>query len=178
MSSIAYLGILDLADNQLTGSIPPDLGSLTYLNTLNLSVNQLTGEIPAGMGNLTNLLHLSLKDNRLTGSIPPYLGNLTRLRSMHLSVNQLTGCIPTGLRAGVDLGLLGLDFCTGSDTGQPPTGIEGGDCAVDGAVASPANNPGLVADCNVLLAARDTLEGTGTLNWSASTYIGIGKVLR
>ena len=36
---------------------------------------------------------------------------------------------------------------------------------------SPANNPGLVADCEALLAARDTLAGTGTLNWSASTPI-------
>ncbi len=36
-------------------------------------------------------------------------------------------------------------------------------------VPDPANNPGLVADCSVLLAARDTLAGTATLNWSAST---------
>ena len=34
-----------------------------------------------------------------------------------------------------------------------------------------ANNPGLVADCDVLLAARDTLAGSGTLNWSATTPI-------
>ena len=39
------------------------------------------------------------------------------------------------------------------------------------AVASPANNPGLVADCEALLAARDTLAGTGTLDWSASAPI-------
>ena len=34
-----------------------------------------------------------------------------------------------------------------------------------------SNNPGLVADCNALLAARDTLAGAGTLNWSANTPI-------
>ena len=33
------------------------------------------------------------------------------------------------------------------------------------------DNPGLVADCDTLLAARDTLAGTATLNWSASTPI-------
>ena len=33
------------------------------------------------------------------------------------------------------------------------------------------NNPGLVADCETLLAARDTLKGSGTLNWSADTPI-------
>ena len=34
-----------------------------------------------------------------------------------------------------------------------------------------ANNPGLVTDCEALLAARDTLAGTATLNWSADTPI-------
>ena len=38
-------------------------------------------------------------------------------------------------------------------------------------VPDPANNSGLVADCSVLLAARDTLAGTATLNWSASTLL-------
>ena len=44
-------------------------------------------------------------------------------------------------------------------------------CAAGGAVADAANNPGLVSDCDTLLAARDTLAGTATLNWSASTPI-------
>ena len=39
------------------------------------------------------------------------------------------------------------------------------------AVANPANNRGLVADCEALLSARDTLAGTGTLDWSATTPI-------
>ena len=39
------------------------------------------------------------------------------------------------------------------------------------AVPSAASNPGLVADCEALLAARDTLAGSGTLNWSGSTAI-------
>ena len=42
-------------------------------------------------------------------------------------------------------------------------------CAAGGAVADAANNPGLVSDCDTLLAARDILAGTATLNWSAST---------
>ena len=45
-------------------------------------------------------------------------------------------------------------------------------CAAGTAVPDAANNPGLVADCDALLAARDTLAGTATLNWSASTAIG------
>ena len=44
-------------------------------------------------------------------------------------------------------------------------------CTTEGAVADSAENPGLVADCGALLTARDTLMGSATLNWSASTPI-------
>ena len=39
------------------------------------------------------------------------------------------------------------------------------------AVPSHADNPGLVRDCETLLAVRDTLRGTGALNWSVDTTI-------
>ena len=44
-------------------------------------------------------------------------------------------------------------------------------CENGTAVPSPATNPGLVADCSALLAAKDTLRGTATLNWSATRAI-------
>ena len=44
-------------------------------------------------------------------------------------------------------------------------------CSSGLAVANPDNHPGLVSDCEALLSARDTLAGTGSLNWSASQRI-------
>ena len=44
-------------------------------------------------------------------------------------------------------------------------------CDTDGAVTDAADNPGLVSDCSALLAARDTLAGSATLNWSADLAI-------
>ena len=44
-------------------------------------------------------------------------------------------------------------------------------CATGGAVPDPGDNPGLVSDCATLLAARDTLSGTATLNWATDTSI-------
>ena len=44
-------------------------------------------------------------------------------------------------------------------------------CENGTAVPSPADNPGLVADCTALLAAKDPLRGTATLNWSADRAI-------
>ena len=44
-------------------------------------------------------------------------------------------------------------------------------CSTGAAVPDPANNPGLVSDCEALLAGRDTLAGTATLDWSADVPI-------
>ena len=44
-------------------------------------------------------------------------------------------------------------------------------CSADGAVPNAATNRGLLSDCEILLAVRDTLAGSGTLNWSSSIPI-------
>jgi Leucine-rich repeat (LRR) protein len=88
---------IHLDSNQLTGSIPPELGNLAALERLYLFKNQLSGSIPPELGNLTALEHLYLYENQLTGSIPPELGNLTALQELWLQSNQLTGSIPPEL---------------------------------------------------------------------------------
>ena len=161
LGNLSNLQVLDLASNQLTGPIPTVLGSLPNLQErLDLSDNQLTGRIPTELGNLTKLQQLYLTDNQLTGEIPSELGNLSNLRWLGLSGNQLTGCVPNGLRdvPNNDFVKLGLPFCS-----EHP-------CVSGGAVVD-ATNEGLVSDCGMLLAARDTLAGTAMLNWSADTPI-------
>ena len=99
---------LDLLFNQLTGTIPSELGSLTQLTKLGLSMNELSGTIPPELGNLTNLEGLYLWDNELNGSIPSELGKLTNLVWLRLSHNELTGTIPPGLGSLTNLIWLGL----------------------------------------------------------------------
>ena len=67
---------LDLYNNQLTGSIPPEIGNLTNLTGLGLYDNQLTGGIPSEIGNLTNLTSLILSGNQITGEIPESICDL------------------------------------------------------------------------------------------------------
>ena len=80
---------------------------------LDLANNQLTGTIPTELGNLTNLERLYLGYNQLTGQIPDSLSNLAGLSNLYLRDNQLTGCIPVGLRdvENNDFDDLGLPFC-------------------------------------------------------------------
>ena len=172
LGSLTNLQWLFLSGNQLSGPIPSWLGSLTNLEDLGLADNQLSGTIPAELGSLTNLEWLGLADNQLSGPIPAELGSLANLRYLDLSGNQLTGCIPHGLRIVKGLDGLSLDFCPdpGTPTTTPPPL---GDCATGGAVTDAAANPGLVADCTALLAARDTLAGTAALNWSADLAIDL-----
>ena len=71
-------------DNQLTGTIPTQLGQLTELQYLNLNNNELSGTIPTELRRLTKLTGLDLGNNRLTGTIPTQLGQLTELRYLNL----------------------------------------------------------------------------------------------
>ena len=58
---------LYLDGNQLSGSIPPDLGNLASLVTLYLYDNQLSGSIPPELGNLANLEPVERVDTVGTG---------------------------------------------------------------------------------------------------------------
>ena len=106
-----------LYTNNLSGSIPAELGDLANLEFLGLGnlgdpdllpFNELTGSIPSELGDLANLEFLDLSINELTGSIPAELGDLANLKSLSLVANQLTGSIPAELSGLANLELLNL----------------------------------------------------------------------
>jgi len=117
---------LSLGYNNLSGSIPAELGNLTSLEYLYLNYNQLTGAIPSELGNLTILKRLNLSINRLTGSIPPQLGNLTSLEYLYLNNNELTGSIPPELPHAQYLSLWNNQL-----TGAIPTELQGSYMSLD-----------------------------------------------
>ena len=112
------LTTLDLDDNLLSGSIPPELANSSTLRSLVLSNNQLSGSIPPGFGNLSNLESLNLSNNQLIGTIPPEIGNLNILQNLVLSNNQLSGSIPPELSNMSTL--LGLYLAGNQLTGSIP----------------------------------------------------------
>ena len=100
--------VLILDNNELSGEIPPELGSLANLDFLGLYGNGLSGEIPAELGSLANLDFLGLYDNDLSGEIPPELGRLANLDFLGLYDNGLSGEIPPELGSLANLTYLWL----------------------------------------------------------------------
>ena len=88
---LTNLEVLGLTNNNLKGPIPPEIGKLTNLYSLFLQINQLTGPIPREIGKLTNLQSLKLHDNRLTGNIPATFQELSANCFVEISRNCLTG---------------------------------------------------------------------------------------
>ena len=111
---------LHLEDNNLSGQIPPELGSLSNLKGLFLNFNGLTGIIPPELSHPKHIVYLELAGNQLTGTIPPDLGNAIFLRILDLRHNELTGAIPPEL-AKLE-GLRTLSLHDNQLTGHDPFG--------------------------------------------------------
>ena len=65
--SLAGLSALDLASNQLTGTIAAGLASMPNLQELDLSYNDLSGALPTDWSAADDLILLYLQGNDLTG---------------------------------------------------------------------------------------------------------------
>ena len=118
IGNMTTLNGLRLDNNNLTGTIPSEIGNLIYLDILYLDNNQLSGSIPPEFGNLSNVFDVDLGRNQLSGDIPQEIANLTNIQLLYLNENQLAGEIPPGL--GSLSGLLELNLNDNQLTGNIP----------------------------------------------------------
>ena len=70
---------LALADNNLYGPLPEELGVLSRLTELNLSGNNLRDGLPTTVGLLTEMMYMELDSTSLSGSIPTQVGTMTQM---------------------------------------------------------------------------------------------------
>ncbi|XP_009118443.1 receptor-like protein 1 isoform X1 [Brassica rapa] len=91
---LRYMHGLDLSSNELSGSIPDEIGDLQNIRSLNLSSNRLRGSIPDSISKLKGLESLDVSNNKLSGSIPPLLADLNSLGYFDVSFNNFSGEIP------------------------------------------------------------------------------------
>ncbi|KAM3360922.1 LRR receptor-like serine/threonine-protein kinase RGI5 isoform X1 [Capsicum galapagoense] len=95
--SLHSLTYLELDNNQLSGSIPSELGKCKKLALLNLAQNNLSGVIPVELGDISDLQVLSLQYNNLVGEIPSNISQLNKLQRLNFSWNSLNGSIPSSI---------------------------------------------------------------------------------
>ena len=91
LSNLEFLILI----GEFSGSIPSSLGNLSNLEFLVLG-GGFSGSIPSSLGNLSNLEFLELHGD-FSGGIPSSLGNLSNLETLNLATNQLSGSIPSSL---------------------------------------------------------------------------------
>lgn len=82
---------IDLSNNNLVGTIPPEIGAFSNLYHLLLSYNAVSSTIPPELSTLGELRSLRLSYNSLTGTLPPHLSALSRLAYFGANNNYLTG---------------------------------------------------------------------------------------
>ena len=97
------------------GGVAGSLSILPQLERLELADNELSGSIPAELGLFTGLRTLDLSGNRLSGPIPDELANLANLELLYLGggYNSYTECIPDGLKRvpAQDFFSLNIPYC-------------------------------------------------------------------
>nr|XP_043620085.1 receptor-like protein 7 [Erigeron canadensis] len=117
------LRVLDLSSNNMTGTLPPCLGSYLSMSLLVLNLkgnnfhgpmisfvygcllkridfseNLFTGQVSRSLANCTNLEFLSLGDNSFQDLFSVWLGSLNELQVLTLRSNKFYGTIDQGLK--------------------------------------------------------------------------------
>ncbi|KDP38867.1 hypothetical protein JCGZ_05024 [Jatropha curcas] len=114
LGNLTSLEILGAAGNFLFGTIPDTLGQLKHLSIFDISTNKLaesnlTGEIPNELGQCKSLVNLYMDGNKFQGTLPLSFASLRGLRVLDLSRNNLSGKIPEYLEK-FSLEYLNLSF--------------------------------------------------------------------
>ncbi|KAL3617474.1 hypothetical protein CASFOL_037795 [Castilleja foliolosa] len=99
-----------IANNKISGGVPPSLCNASSLQILDLSNNSLHGKIPFCLLQDTELSVLNLRRNNLDGEIPNAFPAGCGLETLDLSSNALRGKIPKSLRNCTEIEVLNLGY--------------------------------------------------------------------
>ncbi|KAL3038062.1 hypothetical protein AAZX31_01G107800 [Glycine max] len=105
--------------NQLSGSLPLELGNLAQIEKLHLTSNNFTGELPATLARLTTLKELRIGDNQFSGAIPNFIQSWINLEKLIMHGSGLSGPIPSGISILRNLTDLRVTDLNGSDSRFP-----------------------------------------------------------
>jgi len=84
----------NVAENELSGFLPPQMSVLSNLEYLSVGSNQLESVLPGSWEALAKVKGIDASGNMLYGDLPPQWGSLSSLEALDLSGNNLSGTIP------------------------------------------------------------------------------------
>jgi hypothetical protein len=95
-SSIQHVTEIRLPNNNVTGSLPPELGALREMSYFDVFLNKLNGVIPvASLQQWTSLIMFNIENNTLAGGTAfDLLHTMHKIESFRTSFNYLTGTVP------------------------------------------------------------------------------------
>lgn len=93
-SDLSSVFKLNLADNQLSGYLPPQINSANGLQYASFANNNLKSTLPVEWSSLSSLKGLDVSGNQLYGDLPDSWSSLSSLEALDLSKNQFSGTIP------------------------------------------------------------------------------------
>jgi len=82
------------AQNKISGVLPPQIGEMESLQILNISYQNLTGSLPLELVNINNLNTINLAGNSFSGTLPTFLNNIVTLQELDLANNNFSGALP------------------------------------------------------------------------------------
>ena len=84
-------------DSALRGTLPTELGYLTLLEVFVVQNNDLSGIVPSEVGNWKKLKEIDLSQNGFRGDLPTQIGSLSDLKVFDVSNNKFSGSLPSEL---------------------------------------------------------------------------------
>ncbi|KAK3035086.1 hypothetical protein RJ639_032588 [Escallonia herrerae] len=84
-ASTCHIIALNLAQNYLSGYLPPSVGNLARMQYFSFGTNSFYGPLPSELGNLTKLEQLYFDSSGVSGDIPSTFANLQMLSILRIS---------------------------------------------------------------------------------------------
>lgn len=84
--------------NQVSGTIPTEVGSLKKLTEFMMENNTLSGTLPSEIASMESLEKFTVQDNRLSGTLPEAMGDIEFLNYWDSFGNKLEGDIPSSIQ--------------------------------------------------------------------------------
>ncbi|KAI4377299.1 hypothetical protein MLD38_014954 [Melastoma candidum] len=93
--SCGPISVVELGNNDLSGSLPGSVSYCKDLERIDLSDNHLSGNLPEEVAVLPHLEYLDVSHNNFTGPLPSKFVNANSLKLLNVSYNDFDGRIPT-----------------------------------------------------------------------------------